>query len=65
MTQEFSETAVKRMARRVLEIELEALELSKKSIDDQFLKAVDAFLSVRQMYFYAFYVKYASDDCRF
>lgn len=41
MTQEFSETAVKRMARRVLEIELEALELSKKSIDDQFLKAVD------------------------
>lgn len=29
------------MARRVLEIELEALELSKKSIDDQFLKAVD------------------------
>lgn len=41
MTQDFSETAVKRMARRVLEIELEALELSKKSIDDQFLKAVD------------------------
>ena len=41
MTQEFSETAVKRIARRVLEIELEALELSKKSIDDQFLKAVD------------------------
>lgn len=41
MTQEFSETAVKRMARRVLAIELEALELSKKSIDDQFLKAVD------------------------
>lgn len=41
MTQEFSETAVKCMARRVLEIELEALELSKKSIDDQFLKAVD------------------------
>lgn len=41
MTQEFSETSVKRMARRVLEIELEALELSKKSIDDQFLKAVD------------------------
>lgn len=41
MTQEFSETAVKRMARRVLEIELEALELSKKSIDNQFLKAVD------------------------
>lgn len=41
MTQKFSETAVKRMARRVLEIELEALELSKKSIDDQFLKAVD------------------------
>ena len=29
------------MARHVLEIELEALELSKKSIDDQFLKAVD------------------------
>ncbi|WP_428054590.1 KpsF/GutQ family sugar-phosphate isomerase [Candidatus Avelusimicrobium stercoris] len=41
MTQEFSETAIKRMARHVLEIELEALELSKKSIDDQFLKAVD------------------------
>ncbi len=29
------------MARHILEIELEALELSKKSIDDQFLKAVD------------------------
>ncbi|WP_432635681.1 KpsF/GutQ family sugar-phosphate isomerase [Candidatus Avelusimicrobium sp.] len=41
MTQEFSETAIKRMARHILEIELEALELSKKSIDDQFLKAVD------------------------
>ena len=33
--------AVKRMARQVLDIEHEALALSHKSIDDQFIKAVD------------------------
>ena len=34
-------TAVKRMARRVLKIEHEALALSYKSIDPQFIKAVE------------------------
>ena len=37
----YSPAAIKQMARHVLEVELEALELSKKSIDDNFLKAVD------------------------
>ncbi len=37
----YSPTAVKNMARQVLDVELEALKLSKKSIDANFLKAVD------------------------
>lgn len=38
---DFSASAVKRMAKRVLDIETDALKLSHKSIDDQFLKAVE------------------------
>ena len=38
---EFSAASIKRMAKRVLDIETEALTLSHKSIDDEFLKAVD------------------------
>ena len=38
----FSSAQVKRIARRVLDIETDALKLSHKSIDDSFLKAVEA-----------------------
>ncbi|MBO4675626.1 MAG: KpsF/GutQ family sugar-phosphate isomerase [Elusimicrobiaceae bacterium] len=38
----FSPTQVKRIARHVLDIETDALKLSHKSIDAQFLKAVEA-----------------------
>lgn len=41
MIKKISPAAVKMMARRVLAIEHKALELSRKSIDDNFLKAVD------------------------
>ena len=39
--QTYSKDSVKKIARRVLEIEHEALALSKQSIDENFLKAVD------------------------
>ena len=37
----FSPSAIKKMARHVLDVEHKALELSRKSIDENFLKAVE------------------------
>jgi len=41
MTEKISPAAIKTMARRVLDIEHKALELSRKSIDENFLKAIE------------------------
>lgn len=43
----FSTAQVKRIARRVLDIETDALKLSHKSIDAQFLKAVQAIVACK------------------
>ncbi|MCQ2410698.1 MAG: SIS domain-containing protein, partial [Elusimicrobiaceae bacterium] len=42
MTVSMSDTNIKKCARQVIDVEYKALALSKKSIDDNFLKAVQA-----------------------